>query len=206
MTTSFAPVNIDLIIENSYKDFHAKGFDYLCFHRSPEITQKIYFFDGDISQLPEVVNPHTHRYDFTTWCLSGEVENITYGAPSMIGMGEGTYQVFEYMTPLNGGNGFTHVGEAELAVIDRQTYTPGAMYSMLHDEIHTIRMVKNQTILLLNQLADIVPVDEPTLTYTRDVEPPSLSGLYNQFTRDEVVAKFGILSELVPNFPVPMWA
>lgn len=207
MTTTFAPMNIDTIIEHSYRNFHTKGFDYLCIHRSPEITQKIYFFDGDVSDLPEVVNPHDHRYDFETWCLAGEVENIVYGSPFSIGFGEQAYQKFSYRTPLNGGDGFTWVGEEVLAIDERRSYTVGRNYKMLADQIHTIRMARPDTVLLLNQYQDVVPIDQPTHTYTLSSEPPILDdGLYEKFTRDQVVAKFALLSDLVPGFPIPMWA
>lgn len=203
---NFTPMNIDTIIDNSYRNFHAKGFDYICIHRSPEITQKLYFFDGDASNLSEVVNPHDHRYDFETWCLSGEVENVVYGPPMGVGLGEQTYQTFSYMTPLNGGDGFTWAGETPLAVHERNSYTAGRNYKMIADQIHTIRMVRASTILLLNQFQDVVPIDQPTRTYSLSGEAPILDdGLYEKFTRDEVVAKFALVSELVPGFPVPLW-
>lgn len=64
-------MNMEEVIANSFKDFHSKGLDYICLRRSPVLTTKLYFFDGDVSKLPEVVNPHDHRYDFSTVCLSG---------------------------------------------------------------------------------------------------------------------------------------
>lgn len=59
------------LIQNSYRDFHAKGLDYVCLKRTPDHTVKVYFLDGDVSKVPEVVNPHDHRYAFETTVLSG---------------------------------------------------------------------------------------------------------------------------------------
>lgn len=69
-------IPMDYVIANSFKDYHVKGFDYICLQRSPRETVKLYFFDGDVSKMPEVVNPHDHRYDFDTVCLSGAVEYL----------------------------------------------------------------------------------------------------------------------------------
>ena len=51
-------LNIDNVIENSFKNFHAKGLDYICLSRTPQLTLKLYILDGDASESPEVVNPH----------------------------------------------------------------------------------------------------------------------------------------------------
>ena len=59
-------VSMEEVLANSFRDFHAKGLDYVCLKRRPSETVKLYFFDGDVSKLPEVVNPHDHRYDFST--------------------------------------------------------------------------------------------------------------------------------------------
>lgn len=62
-------VHLDEILAHSFTDFHAKGLDYLCLLRSPEITVKAYFFEGDVASAPEVVVPHDHRYCFNTRVL-----------------------------------------------------------------------------------------------------------------------------------------
>ena len=39
------------LVATSYKDFRVKGLNYLCLHRSPSHTVKIYLFDGEIRAL-----------------------------------------------------------------------------------------------------------------------------------------------------------
>ena len=46
-TSTTIDSRIDDIQANSYRDFHAKGLDYLCIRRDLELTLKVYFFDGE---------------------------------------------------------------------------------------------------------------------------------------------------------------
>ena len=39
------------LVATSYKDFRVKGLNYLCLHRSPSHTVKIYLFDGEVRAL-----------------------------------------------------------------------------------------------------------------------------------------------------------
>ena len=183
------------MIENSFKNFHVKGFDYLCLVRSPEFTRKIYFFDGDITKLPEVVNPHDHRYDFRTVVLKGAMSNSTYVRDDVKGV---KHQLFEWRTPLNGGDGFTWRKEVGLQEITRFLYgdrgTPSE-YFMKASEFHTIRMHSDQVLLCLDQYEDVVPVDKPTLTFMQDKKAPSLDGLYEKFTADEIISRLKLLND-----------
>ncbi len=191
-------IAVEEIIANSFKDYHVRGFDYICLRRTPSETVKLYFFDGDVSKLPEVVNPHDHRFDFSTLCVAGKVENIWYREyPS----GE-IFNRFAYDTPLLGGIGFTWVGATALGVHARRIRSAGQRYFMTFREVHTIRMVENETVLCLIQFEDRV-ADRPTMTFTRDREPPSLSGLYGRFTPDEVLARLARLDARVPGLQLP---
>ena len=69
---------LEQMVENSFRNFHAKGFDYLCLQRSPGLTLKAYFFDELPGGIAEVVCPHDHRYPFTTTVLSGYMRHYRY--------------------------------------------------------------------------------------------------------------------------------
>lgn len=194
----FNSVTMDEVIANSFRNYHVKGFDYICLRRSPMETIKLYFFDGDVSKMPEAVNPHDHRYDFNTWCVTGQVQNIWYEEAAA---GD-VYNRFAYDTPLLGGTGFSWVGETRLLVKKRSFTKPGQRYVMAYNEIHTIRMLKDQTVIMLVQYEDKVS-DRPTLTFCRDREPPSLTGLYDRFTPDQVLDRMRTLGQIAPNFRVP---
>src|SRR5687767_4086876 len=111
-------IDVELAIEHSYRDFHAKGLDYICVRRSDELTVKLYFFDGDTTKLPDVVHPHDHRYAFNSWVVVGRMQNSLY-EESEAGQ---TFQRFSFDTPLNGGRGFEWRSEVRLLEIERRTF------------------------------------------------------------------------------------
>lgn len=197
----FSPdFNMDEVLENSYRDFHAKGLDYICLRRTPVETLKLYFLDGDVSKLPEVVNPHDHRYPFRTWIVAGKSQNIWYDE----GAGK-TFNRFRWRTPLLGGNGFEWDSEISLRERGRLTYAAGEQYFMQHDEIHTIRMLENETVLFLIQFEDTVPEDVPTKTFCASDKAPSISGLYSRFTADQIVTRLRRLEDRTGfNFRAPI--
>ncbi|MEE9481878.1 hypothetical protein [Methylobacterium ajmalii] len=192
-----ARVDIDAVVANSFKDFHTKGFDYLCVRRSPRETLKLYFFDGDVSKLPEVVSPHDHRYGFETTILAGESQNVWFAEGVRGGddpRGGEVFNRFEYRTPLNGGDGFRWIGEAQLVETGRRGFRRGQSYYMDAAGLHTIRIVSSETVLMLRQFEDVVPIDRPTTTFTKGAAP-SLDGLYSRFTADQVVDKLRLFEE-----------
>ncbi|RWN60183.1 hypothetical protein [Mesorhizobium sp.] len=187
-------MNIDEMIEHSFCNFHVKGFDYLCVKRTPEHTRKVYFFDGNVSQLPEVVNPHDHRYHFRTAILSGVMSNSIYKSDNRHGE---VYNEFEWRTPLNGGDGFTWRREARLFERHRFFYVPQETYVTDAKDFHTIRMHAEGTVIVLDQYEDMVPVGTPTRTFMKERQPPSLDGLYEKFTPDQLLKRLAQYKELL---------
>ena len=185
-------VNLDEAIASSFRDYHVKGFDYLCLKRSPKITDKIYFFDGDVSNLSEVVNPHDHRYPFMTRVLAGRSQNSMYERNER---GD-VYYGFRFFTPLNGGHGFEEDESVRLLETSRLTYGEGDSCMSASTDIHTIRIVQDRTILWLRQFEDEVGVGDPTLTFSLLAKAPSLDGLYGRMTADDVLAKLRVLREV----------
>ena len=118
------------------------------------------------------------------------------------------YQRFAYETPLLGGDGFTWVGETRLSCVRKYSLRPpisplrSTSYFMAHDDIHTIRMMENETVICVVQLEDRV-FNRPTLTFTQDREPPSLDGLYSRFKADEVLQRLRALRMRVPDINLP---
>lgn len=175
-----AAEDISGLLASSFKDFHAKGLNYLCLHRSAEHTIKLYILDGDASKLPEVVNPHDHRYAFKTSVICGGLMDYRF---DRVEAGGEVFSAFDYMTPLNGGNGFTFRGEERLKRTERIFIQPGETLATDAAHLHTIRTTKDYTVLLLEQFADMVAIDHPTSCWVRNGEPaPNTSGLYGQFS------------------------
>lgn len=187
--------NVEELCAASFKDFHAKGFDYLCLKRTPEHTIKLYLFDGDVSNLSEVVNPHDHRYAFRTTVLTGSLIDYRF-VPG--GPGDEVYQAFDYRTPLNGGDGFTFRGEETLARSEHKIMFRGDQLMTAPDDLHTIQVHAPQTMILLEQYSDVVPLDQPTSTWVRKGYPaPDTRGLYNKFTTGQFMDRLKQVMEIL---------
>ncbi|WPE19861.1 hypothetical protein [Shinella zoogloeoides] len=182
---------IEAMLENSYRNFHVKGFDYLCLFRTPEWTRKVYFFEGDLTRLPEIVNPHDHRYDFDTTVITGAISNSYYSEDPA---GD-VYEEFEWRTPLLGGDGFLWKRETRLLEEQRFVLRRGQSYRMTTDQLHTIRMHADRTIILLDQWADKVPAELPTRTFMHTKSAPQTTGLYDRFTADQLMARLSQYEE-----------
>lgn len=186
-------MNITDLMAHSFKNFHAKGLDYVCLKRTPEHTIKAYFLDGDASKVPEVVNPHDHRYAFKTRVLCGEMIDHRYSC----GGDTEVYQAFDYMTPLNGGNGFTYRGDEFLSHDIGIRLRTGAELYTGSNHRHTIQMCADQTVLLLEQFSDVVPLHVPTSCWVKRGYPaPNTSGLYERFTESDFALRLEVLRKL----------
>lgn len=65
------------LAQHSVLNHHANGMDYLCLHRTPELTVKVYLIEKpENANDGFLVNPHTHRYDFGTVVLAGALEHV----------------------------------------------------------------------------------------------------------------------------------
>lgn len=193
--TQPATVGPVVVLDQSYRNFHAKGLDYLCLKRSDDHTVKVYFFDGDadLSALPEIVMPHDHRYNFDTVCISGEVANKEFSRCAPFA-GATRHEEFAWDTPLLGGAGFSHVGEAWLTEANVCDYRAGDRWSSGASVIHTLQIRRPGTIIRLDQFGDVVPVGKPTSTFRRadtrgDIAPPDVAGLYDRMTADYAAAR-----------------
>jgi hypothetical protein len=184
-----------LLMGASFKDFHARGLDYVCLKRTPEHTVKVYILDGDSAQLPEVVNPHDHRYSFATNVLHGTLIDFRYRKVDEGGM---VYNAFDYRTPLNGGDGFTFRGEERLAADGSIILVKGFCLETRADHLHTIRTMADQTVLVLEQFAAELPVGEPTSCWVhRGAPAPDTSGLYSKFTEGEFMDKLAFIRNTI---------
>ena len=193
---------MDHMIENSYQNFHVKGFDYLCLKRSPHLTEKVYFFDGDVAKLPEVVNPHDHRYNFETTVLAGEMSDISYrllNEERKKKPGPGVvmpYHQFNWYSPLNGGEGAVYVRDVFLYEIRHINLRPGNCLRTNATNIHTIRIHTDQCVIKLKQYSDIIPYDRPTRLFMNEKKPPDLNGLYERMDPDHCVKRYEQYCEL----------
>lgn len=189
---------IEDIQRNSFRNFHAKGLDYLCLQRSPDLTRKVYFFEGNLSALPEIVMPHDHRYNFQTVVLSGCVSNRLFMPTEATDPAGKAYERFDYITPLNGGDGFTWLKTDHLIQFSEKTYHRDRSYGSAASDIHTLQIRSDQTVIMLDQYADLAPIGVPTRAWRLGgKEPPNLSGLYEEMTFDDVIGRLEVVAQLL---------
>lgn len=208
MEIKLAEAVLARMLDTSYRNLHAKGVDYVCLQRSDKFTLKVYFFDipaGPTGIIPDVVNPHDHRYNFRTSIIRGAVSNSIWAKAAKSGSVEAKwFERYRYYTPLNKGHGFEWEGRSPLVLDSKTTYTPGQQYSSLHNTIHTIGDLIPGTILVLEQYEDVVPIGTPTRTYipiqehSQLAQAPELSGLYDRFTEDQLLARLDLLQRVSP--------
>lgn len=189
---------LQLLLRNSYRNFHADGVDYICLNRTDNLTVKVYFFDK-VTDSPEIVSPHDHRYDFVTKVLNGRCANSLWYETKDEKRGE-RYQEFNFHTPLNGGKGFEWRREVFLTKSSSTLYFKGSRYLMPFNEIHTLERLNPGTILLLWQYRDIHEKTTPSHTYVKNKAPvaPLLDGLYERFTESDMILKLKYLEKMSP--------
>lgn len=204
--------NMEDMLKNSYKNFHARGLSYLCLHRSQMITTKAYFYDGTpeaLAGMPDLICPHDHRYDFRTTVLAGECVHKRYTVYRN-GEWQQSHMEYEWKSPLLGGNGHTRLGLVSVKQHEEKTFRPGQSYDCRAEEIHTIAVTPG-TILLLAQFADVYAPHIGTSTFVPRVGDtssvplysPSLNELYQPMSAPEARVLLGRLGEAIRNLPPP---
>ncbi|MEX3764424.1 hypothetical protein [Paraburkholderia phenoliruptrix] len=132
---------------------HVDGMQYLCLHRSPRLTVKLYLIDPAlIDRQPGefLVTPHTHRYAFESTVLAGSLDHVRFVESSAHDDGE-AYDRFVYLPETRAR---LEAGSTRLAVRERHTYGVGASYWNDVRDIHTLAISDRLTVLGLTQFAD----------------------------------------------------
>lgn len=101
---------------------------------------------------PELIAPHSHRYDFACLVLAGSVVNTVYKPCKGIEGPTSDFWAMSILTPIEGG-----LGDYEKQVISQAscftpvstTYRAGDVYSMLNDDIHSIQFSRGAQVLFI---------------------------------------------------------
>ena len=187
--------DIDVVQDNSFRNWHAPGLNYLCLSRTVARTHKVYFVPP--SEDKPIVAPHNHRFNFEIMVLEGALVHYTYHVVEHDDDGE-VYQHLQYKSPNVGGDGFVWVGQKFLRRSTQVLY-PGERIFLWADQVHTLRADTEQGVILEQiQREDIVPPEATTDTYMKGVNktPPSLAGLYVKPTLAEISRWFHRYREL----------
>lgn len=146
-------LNYEVAAQHSVINHHVAGLDYLCLHRDPKLTVKLYFIDPNVmhEQVPGtyLVTPHTHRYAFESTVLHGQLIHARFG--EVYGK---QYDRFEYSPETRTK---TDIGESGLKCIALELHGIGSSYWCGTDDIHTLVMPHAPVLLGLVQFGDVVP-------------------------------------------------
>lgn len=174
----------------SFLDYHASGFDYLCLHRTDELTIKLYMSDPlrlvPCGEADYLVQPHDHNYNFKTHVIAGRVRHYVF-EPQIYSESETTgthHRLSYYWRERRFDLAAPWARYSMQAMV--QTHDPGASYFLTHDVVHTISIDPDHpTCLLLFQFTDRLSKRFTSL-YTRSPDAPRTEGLYRVPTLHEV--------------------
>lgn len=179
-------LNPQEIAAHSVLNHHVEGMNYLCLHRSPKLTVKLYFIDpARIDKTPGsmLVTPHTHRYAFESTVLTGQLIHETFreGVDS-------DHDRFVYAPETKMRLGTGSVGLWQRSVNTHIARTNTDSYWVDTDEIHNLIVPDRPVLLGLVQFADVLPTStvylrkgtEMVFPQSRETSPVEAWALRNQ--------------------------
>jgi hypothetical protein len=190
---------MDACIANSFRNYHAKGVDYINLLRHDKLTIKLYFLNPDkiqtIGNTGYLVNPHNHRYAFGTHVLFGMVGNLNF-VESISTINENIWNRFNYYADRQPNERFEYSHKTELLTSQYGQYQKGDSYYLTTDIIHTLVPFDTPACLLLHQYQDTEM--DGTQFYSLESEAPKFSGeVYSKFTPEEVTNYLTILKDKI---------
>lgn len=146
-----------LLAEHSRMDHHAIGMHYLCLHRSPDMTVKLYWVTEDAQNLNSgfLIHPHNHRYTFDTYILRGTIQHLKFGIMPGSSRTNASQLETKFVNP---EVGFTTRKRPPVALLPLESRRYGAgtvddHYRVVPQDIHTLK-VEREAVLGLIQYAD----------------------------------------------------
>lgn len=170
-------INWEEAAQHSYRNFHAAGLHYLNLLRTPRLTVKLYTFENvKHNSHGYLVWPHNHAYNFCHRTLAGVITNHNFDlAPE--GHGGVNWDLYQFETPLNGGDGLTKLLPCGLTELQSQELAVGQSYYLDREQIHTLSInTPEYAAALLLQFHDIKKVT--AMFAPQDEDPNCDSGLY----------------------------
>lgn len=157
-------------LQHSVLRYHASSVNYLNLLRGSRLTLKLYLLETTQGQW--LVNPHSHRYHFDQWLLSGEIENQIFKP----GWGPYDHALFDVYREMQLADITT------LHLNEWHRYRKGGTWSMRPEQIHTL-IVHQPSVLLTAQYEDVREHNE---LYMPVGTKPDLTGLYVKPTLEQM--------------------
>lgn len=187
--------------KHSFTGYHAHGVTCLNLLRSPELTCKLYLFDGSHKLNADgfVVDPHSHAYPFHSTVLHGSMRNVTFVdfAPEHTTEHARPWHHFTVDSTKGGPPVFRNTRAVKFLHQDDAPWQErGKTYFLAPDAVHSIVVPQDEvTILFLCQYAR---ERGKTMLYRRtpDVSVRS-EGLYQPMTKKLYEEKLHLVQSIL---------
>ena len=179
--------NIDYMVDNSIKDFHFKGLNYICFQFTPHLTVRLYVIEPSEPVDTKNVNIHNHLYDSQILVLTGGLTNNVY--KKVEGNEYNHYYLTSALCPTNKSKEIKldSLGKCGLEKTNIIKLSVGDTHFQNHTEIHN---VENDTTKLTGFMVFEFPTvkDNSTLFSKKDFgKTIPTDNCYNRFTSSEII-------------------
>jgi hypothetical protein len=153
-------LNVEKVTPNSRIDHHTPGLNYLNLQRSDKFTLKLYLIEGLTNNNGGyLIHPHSHRYDFNTIVMAGQIKNVVLNDVSL---NDALTSSRKDRFPMNR---FDYSFEEGISVKPKKvmveinqeltrTYGRDESYLLNTTQIHTLETFDMPTLLCLSQFED----------------------------------------------------
>jgi len=181
-------LDVQKCIDNSYKNHHAKGLNYINLFRDPNLTIKLYFLDENVHKNLNseglLVMPHTHAYHFQTVVIYGAIRHVVYKEDKKLS-GQHPWLSYKYDSRKEPQERFSAPMVTGLTIDSINTYNRGESYYVDPYMIHSLIPTQKSTCLILFQYANQRTITE--FYQPVNSELPKFDGIYERFTPQEIV-------------------
>lgn len=131
--------NLNYMVENSIKNFHFPGLNYVCFEFSPKQTIRLYIIEAHDQLDTTNVQIHNHLYDSQLLVLKGWIKNTVY----RVNYDSADYNAYHLTSALHPDNAertikLRFIRKHGLHVVDQKILLPGDSHFQKHTEIHNV--------------------------------------------------------------------
>lgn len=180
--------NLEQVTRDSIKDFHAPGFNYICFQFTPGLTIRLYIVEPETGFNTNAVNIHDHLYDSQMLCLAGGFTNVVFEesdrAPIFY-----RYLLTSALAPSNstGAIQLEEAGKVGLKKVSQKFYGPGETHYQHEDEIHMVTTKPNAlNVFMIWEHRNTGKARSTIFTRKPFGDTLPTPGAYNKYTQDEV--------------------
>lgn len=190
--------NLDYIVDNSIKNFHFKGLNYVCFQFSSNLTIRLYIIKPEDNLNTRNVNIHNHLYDSQILVLSGSITNNVYSKTE--GDKYNHYYLTSALNPANktGNVLLDYIGKTNLQVTKSINLSAGDTHFQNHKEIHSVNNdPSSYTAFMVFEFKTVK--QNSTLFSTEEFKGKidTKKDIYEKFTEREIVALLqGLISKI----------